>query len=50
MEEMEVSSMSIPASATLVMVAVLMPVVAWACRAMGRLTVSFSRLTSSKAV
>ena len=49
MEEMAVSTMSIPASAALRMAAVLMPVVAWHCMAMGRAQDSLRRLTSSSA-
>jgi hypothetical protein len=48
-DEIAVSTMSIPASAALTMLAVLRPVVAWHCIAIGIAQVSFRRVTSSSA-
>ena len=49
-DEIEVSTISMPASAALMFVVVLMPVVACDCIAMGTETVSLRRDTSSKHV
>jgi hypothetical protein len=49
MEEMAVSTISIPASAAFRMVLVLIPVVAWLCMAIGMLQVPFNRLTRASA-